>query len=149
MTFLFNVQIFCILLNKDGYVAQVSDVVHGPLLFSQNCTPPPSFKKWCCMNWEGSSARHRFTFINSFFMQLTKKTYSFNGNFNHTCHIVLIIIEGAHIHKEKYNWDPSLGLRAIYIYVCITNYWRHMYVLDHMRRLQRTWQEQEMTVPQL
>lgn len=67
------------------------------------------------MNWEGSSARHRFTFINSFFMQLTKKTYSFNGNFNHTCHIVLIIIEGAHIHKEKYNWDPSLGLRAIYI----------------------------------
>lgn len=69
------------------------------------------------MNWEGSSARHRFTFINSFFMQLTKKTYSFNGNFNHTCHIVLIIIEGAHIHKEKYNWDPSLGLRAIYIYM--------------------------------
>lgn len=119
-----------------------------PMNFSKLYPPPPK-KKWCCMNWEGSSARHRFTFINSFFMQLTKKTYSFNGNFNHTCHIVLIIIEGAHIHKEKYNWDPSLGLRAIYIYVCITNYWRHMYVLDHMRRLQRTWQEQEMTVPQL
>lgn len=119
-----------------------------PMNFSKLYPPPPKKNDAA---WTGKDQVHVIGshLLIHFLCSLQKKTYSFNGNFNHTCHIVLIIIEGAHIHKEKYNWDPSLGLRAIYIYVCITNYWRHMYVLDHMRRLQRTWQEQEMTVPQL